>query len=451
MFGGEQRRAVSGRSTTTTPFWDIPPYMIGGSDDFPLVEVAMRWESLLGGLLEGMEIIDGLNFIINEFPNIIRNKGIKQVLLASGGLSMGRREMNSLYYPCLIQVAQCTLEKLTQYENSDSHVVLLILMSAYVSLQKCVRPTQTLLSEQLQLQQLRQRIAEAVTKSIIRMATKSIENTSAFLSDVESQLSCLVSSLQSLSGEGIINFQHIIKEVMASLPYGKIGTYSYVMLLEYCNVLPDPDFVDFKTNSYLISWRNIVTDLVINDPKDLRRAAELLLYHIKPRDGSDRSGGKIEKMSSFDFDRFMHHAAEGIPPEETWSLLGSKQDGEVLAVGRGTEYDEGEDDENNHNITSTGQDTQDRTTRPALGRGLQLMFGRYFSCHTSQSEAPSSTSTYPPQSRSSQPWRISADMVGIWYYGTLNFEITSSGMFSIEVVLVILSSKTLIFIKQVYL
>eukprot|EP01060_Flectonema_neradi_P031590 TRINITY_DN4824_c0_g2_i13.p1 TRINITY_DN4824_c0_g2~~TRINITY_DN4824_c0_g2_i13.p1 ORF type:complete len:6279 (+),score=1145.85 TRINITY_DN4824_c0_g2_i13:60-18896(+) len=438
MFGNEQRQAVGGRVTSTTSLWDVPSYRFSPGSPEPLHGVAAQWETSLQGCLDGTSIPEGLYFMMRQFPELVKTRGIKQVLLSSGGLSMGRREVSASYYPCIIQVAQCTLEKVVQYQSTGSHGLQLILMCAYSSLQECISPSVTLLSEQLQLQQLRQRIAECITSSILNLASKGKENPPDFMLDIKSQLSALATTLPQMSSDMAINFQHVIKDIMASLPYGKEGTHAYAMLLEYCNHLPDPEVAGSDPNPYIVSWRNIITDLLINDPKDQRRAAELLLYQIKPRDGSNRSCGVIEQMSSFDFDRFMHLSAEGIPPEETWPLLGSKQDQE--------QDQDGEDYESQHHphdspivmttngMTSSGQDTQDDPpvlSRPPLGAGLQRMFGRYFSYQHTDGHPESTNAVYHTNaapSRSSQ-WGIPADLIGVWYYGTRSFEITNSGMF----------------------
>eukprot|EP01064_Diplonema_japonicum_P018019 TRINITY_DN2660_c2_g1_i5.p1 TRINITY_DN2660_c2_g1~~TRINITY_DN2660_c2_g1_i5.p1 ORF type:complete len:6207 (+),score=1618.57 TRINITY_DN2660_c2_g1_i5:144-18764(+) len=107
--------------------------------------------------------------------------------------------------------------------------------------------------------------------------------------------------------------QHVILSIedwLLRLPYGKKGAAAYRMLLDYKSFLSNRQS----------SWKVVLAGL-LDQPRDARRCAELLLWQAHPK--SHRQNDELApiKLDDQDADYFLHHAADGVPPEEVWNLL----------------------------------------------------------------------------------------------------------------------------------
>ena len=170
-------------------------------------------------------------------------------------------------------------------------------------------------------------------------------------------------------GDGWLRHIHSIKQWMRRVPYGKVGTAVYCMLLEVLFVVTDAK----ESAIHVLAG-------LLNQPRDERRAAEVLLYFVHPEfaqkaapapSSSANYAIRQEPRQMFtpelptaeDAEVFLHRCASGVPAPFVWAIL----DRPALIT-------RSIDDANAFNAVQGGR----RETRAGVGRPGHSLIGKWY-------------------------------------------------------------------------
>ena len=266
-----------------------------------LTEAAVNWTRFLTEIMKGKWHEECASFIFNGFAVSLSRNGKEY---SDHGKTAIRVPIVGKFYKTVQQVTFETRKLCEEYKKTTSSVVLTIMICVHevlkgiVANERCTEDEQHLVDA---ISRDRLAIYEMITSACIRMAEASTHR--------ERGLQDLGLIRESRLSESCVKK---IKEWARRLPYGKHAAAAFAYLMEY--------IASMRLTQQ--KWIKIISEL-LEAPVDSRRAAELLLWQANPKSTAPRSDdfGPV-LLDNNEADNILHHAADGVPPEEVWNLLG---------------------------------------------------------------------------------------------------------------------------------
>eukprot|EP01060_Flectonema_neradi_P020456 TRINITY_DN279_c0_g1_i11.p1 TRINITY_DN279_c0_g1~~TRINITY_DN279_c0_g1_i11.p1 ORF type:complete len:6268 (+),score=1323.50 TRINITY_DN279_c0_g1_i11:127-18930(+) len=262
-----------------------------------------KWNSYINELIKGRWDETKMTFILRTFNVNMKRNG--KEYSDTTGRSAVRLPIPGKYFDAVRSVTATTRKLCEEYSKTTSSVVLTVMICAHEVLKNVVaNEPSTEVDEPLvnEISKDRLAIQEIVTAACIRMA-----ETSA-LREKEVQRLSVVRDSQYLADIVVKR----IKEWAARLPYGKHSSGAFAFLMEFIAAI----------KLARDHWSKIIGD-ILEAPSDSRRAAELLLWQAHPKSTAARLDDFAPVLlDANEADSILHHAADGVPPEEVWGLLG---------------------------------------------------------------------------------------------------------------------------------
>eukprot|EP00755_Sulcionema_specki_P004509 Sspe_Gene.4523::Locus_1489_Transcript_1_1_Confidence_1.000_Length_17782::g.4523::m.4523 len=266
------------------------------------------------------------NYLLDSFERSVRDDGTDYPAYAGGMSKIGAdREPLPEYFPFLSNCTDLLLASVQKQLKAKARLtprILLTYMCAHEVLKRLNlkrRPPSAMEQDALRFNHKRLEAQNGIVQLFLDMASKGATQQPEW-----DELKKFRSS-----SSGPTQLEQCLREWLVRLPYGEEGTRAYRVLLEFLGCLSGDHS----------SWKKVMLEL-LREPRDVRRAAELLLWHAHPKVASARSKYTPAELSQDDVELFVHRVADGIPADEVWRLI-SDRDRVKKAVDEGKQRREG--------------------------------------------------------------------------------------------------------------